>query len=289
MNLPLNVIFRTYPGYNQKKALKAFPEKELLIKYSLNSLIKSLKPYNSKLHIIIDSPNHEYVLIIKKIIENSPITSYIHTREKPFGNSESFNSCVLLANSLEKSNLFFCEDDYLIHPDLFSNFTRIFSLNNSPDYLFPFPHPDYSKLFIHKLYRGLTFFSESSNSYTRRASGCLTFFTSTEKINRDYETFKLYAEGYLGDHNMWKSFTLPLLSSSSIIKELYRNKYHKKYSLKNLFISLLKNKRPTLSSLDKPLALHLANDCMPRGLESFYDIEDPISFKKEFSNLAFDV
>ena len=282
MNSSLNVIYRTYPGYNIKKALKAFPEKNLLVKYSLSSLISQLDPSNSKLYIIIDSPTDEYILLIKEIIANYQVETHLQIREKPYGNAESFNSCILLAKSLETSNIFFCEDDYLIHPHLFKNIRNIFSQSNSPDYLFPFSHPDYSKLLIHKIYKLLTYLSDSTSSYKRRASGCLTFFTSKESLSRDYEIFNLYANSFLGDHNMWKLLTLPYLSSSTIIKELYINKYHKNNSLVNLFASLLNKNRSKVASLNKSLALHLANDCLPKEYESLYKIDDPILFRTEF-------
>tara|TARA_Y100001968_G_scaffold15229_1_gene12287 strand:+ start:3297 stop:4151 length:855 start_codon:yes stop_codon:yes gene_type:complete len=284
MNLPLNIIYRTYPGYNLDKALKAFPDKKSLVKYSLSSLMGHLEPSKSKLHIIIDAPTDEYISLINKIIANFSIRTSIHIREKPYGNAESFNSCLLLANSLDKSNLFFCEDDYLIHPNLFEIVKTIFSQTDSPDYLFPFTHPDYSTLLIHKLYSALTYFSESSNIYKRRASGCLTFFTSRDAINRDFEIFKLYADGFLGDHNMWKLITLPYISSSTIIKELYFNNYNKNNSLFKLFTSLIKKNRSIVASLNSSLALHLANDCLPREYDSFYNIEKPVLLKKEFMN-----
>tara|TARA_Y100001968_G_scaffold260234_1_gene247766 strand:- start:2888 stop:3742 length:855 start_codon:yes stop_codon:yes gene_type:complete len=284
MNLPLNIIYRTYPGYNLDKALKAFPDKKTLVKYSLSSLMDNLAPNNSRLHIIIDAPTDEYILLINDIISNFSIRTYIHIREKPYGNAESFNSCLLLANSFGKSNIFFCEDDYLIHPELFESVNTIFSQTDSPDYLFPFSHPDYSRLLIHKLYRALTYISESSNIYKRRASGCLTFFTSKDVINRDFKILKLYADGFLGDHNMWKLITLPYISSSTIIKELYINKYNKNNSLIRLFASLIKKNRSTVASLNSSLALHLANDCLPIEYESFYRIENPNLLKKEFMN-----
>ena len=84
---------------------------------------------------------------------------------------------------------------------------------------------------------------------------------------------------------MWKLLTLPYISFSSIIKELYKKHYLSNNSLKELFILLSKKKRSQVASLNTSLVLHLANDCLPINYNSFYDINDPNLFQTEHNNL----
>ena len=46
----LNVIFRTYPGYNKQKSLIAFSEKKDLIKRGFSSLLEALEGIDSFLY-----------------------------------------------------------------------------------------------------------------------------------------------------------------------------------------------------------------------------------------------
>ena len=49
----LNVIYRTYPGYNDQKSLIAFKEKKDLIQAGFSSLLESLEGLESFLHIVV--------------------------------------------------------------------------------------------------------------------------------------------------------------------------------------------------------------------------------------------
>ena len=84
-----NIIFKTYPGYNKKKALKAFPSKEKLINFTLLKLIEAIKNFDiSKinLQIVIDAPTKSYIRIIEDILIKSDIDYKIILNNQPYGN-----------------------------------------------------------------------------------------------------------------------------------------------------------------------------------------------------------
>ena len=63
----LNVIYRTYPGYNKKKSLIAFSEKKDLVKVGLSSLLEALEGLDSIIHVVVDNPNNEYLEFLREI------------------------------------------------------------------------------------------------------------------------------------------------------------------------------------------------------------------------------
>ena len=91
-----NIIFKTYPGYNFKKALKAFPTKEILIKFTLTKLIDAIKNYDTKkinLNIVIDATTTEYLNVVQNKLNQSGLEYEIIFNDKPYGNEECFATC----------------------------------------------------------------------------------------------------------------------------------------------------------------------------------------------------
>ena len=146
----LNVIYRTYPGYNDQKSLIAFKEKKDLIQAGFSSLLESLEGLESFLHIVVDNPTDEYLDFLKNIISKFKVKSTFILREAPFGNQESFSSCLDIIKNIKNSYIFFCEDDYLINKSIFKNLINDYNLDSSY-YIFPYKHPDYTRLNIHKI------------------------------------------------------------------------------------------------------------------------------------------
>ncbi len=279
-----NILFKTYPGYNSKKALKAFPTKELLIKFTLTKLIQAIKNYDSKkinLNIVIDAPTPQYLNLVQNILNKGGLEYKIIFNEKPYGNEECFATCLDQAINFENSFIFFIEDDYLIHPRIFHELEKIFFDRVKPQYLLPYTHPDYKLLFVHKFYSFLKF-KNISSSFTLRASGCLTFITTAEEFRKDIHIFRLFSKKILGDHNTWKVLTMPFISFHTIVRELIFSKKYKLQSIKVILKSMLKLRRPLLASTELPYGLHLSNEAIPPGYEYINLEADPRILFKEY-------
>lgn len=258
----LNIIYRTYPGYNKKKSLIAFKEKKDMIRSAFSSLLDSLEDLEAFVHIIVDRPNNEYLEFLKQILSKYKVEANFILRDYPYGDRECFNTCLDIVKKLENSYIFFCEDDYLINKSLFKDLMNDHNLN-SLYYIFPYEHPDYDKLIIHKLYGFFNNFNRKK--YKKCLSGCLTFFTNTKTIRRDLNIFQQYKLG-LGDHNLWKIVSLPIISSYTIFKEIFSTN-NKRKLLKNYLGSIFKPHKANIYYTENSYAIQLSNDCLPKRLE----------------------
>ena len=281
----LNVIYRTYPGYNNQKSLVAFKEKKDLIQAGFSSLLESLEGLESFLHIVVDNPSVEYLDFLKNIISKFKVKSTFILREAPFGNQECFGTCLDIIKDIKNSYIFFCEDDYLINKSIFKNLINDYNLESSY-YIFPYKHPDYSKLNVHKIF-GYIKNMNNNKKYKRCLSGCLTFFTNSKTISRDIKIFNLYTLG-LGDHNLWKVISLPFISSYTILKEILNFKNHKIKAIKKYLSSIVKFNKTKIYHTEKSYAIQLSNDCLPSKLEILKFIDNKDLFieiiNKEFNS-----
>ena len=96
-----NIIFKTYPGYNKRKALKAFPTKEILIRFTLSKLIDAIKNYDVKkinLSVVIDASTPEYLRLVQNELNRGGLEYKIIFNDEPYGNEECFATCLNQTN-----------------------------------------------------------------------------------------------------------------------------------------------------------------------------------------------
>ena len=277
----LNVIYRTYPGYNQQKSLIAFKEKKDLIEIGFSSLLESLEDIKAFIHIVVDNPTNEYLEFLKRILSKYKVRSTFILRDEPFGNQECFGTCLDIIKDIKNSYIFFCEDDYLISKSIFKNLINDNKLDSSY-YIFPYKHPDYTKLNVHIIF-GLLKNINNRKKYKRCLSGCLTFFTNSETISRDIKIFNLYTLG-LGDHNLWKVISLPFISSYTILKEILNFRDYKIKAIIQYLSSIIRLNKAKIFYTEKPYAIQLSNDCLPSKLELLNYIENKDLFIEIVNN-----
>ena len=281
----LNVIYRTYPGYNDQKSLISFKEKKDLIEVGFSSLLESLKDIKAFIHIVVDNPTNEYLDLLKSILSNYKVESTFILREAPFGNQECFGTCLDIIKNIKNSYIFFCEDDYLLNKSIFKDLMSDNKLNTLY-YIFPYQHPDYTRLNVHKIF-GYFKNMKSNKKYKRCLSGCLTFFTNSKTISKDIKIFNLYTLG-LGDHNLWKVISLPVISSYTIFKEIFNFRDYKFIAIKQYLLSIIKFNKAKIYYTEKSYSIQLSNDCLPVKLELLKFIDDKDLFlelvSKEFNS-----
>jgi hypothetical protein len=288
---PVHFILRTYPGYNLKKALAAFPSKREIISANILSLIKCMRGCDY-LTIVVDNPTQEYLQEITRILGNNLNPRYvILPSSPPFGNSSSFKSSLSIALDSDCENIFFCEDDYLFHDKLLDELHHFLLQYQNADFCFPFTHPSYSKLLIHTCYNWLIMRNlrviKGPAIATPRLSGCLTFWARKSSILLYKDSFELYADAIVGDHNMWKLITIPFLAAiSSGIEQRNRFDRYISRTVPIIFKNIFRRKKAKVYSLNKNLGIHLANDCLPVALGCLQSRKISDSFVRSYAELV---
>jgi len=288
---PIHFILRTYPGYNNAKALAAFPTKKEIINANILSVIKCIRRCDY-LTIIVDSPTQEYLQQIKELIGDNLVSRCVVLPSlPPYGNSSSFKRSLSIALNSDYENIFFCEDDYLLHDKLLDELHVFLLQYQNADFCFPFTHPSYSTLLIHVCYNYLKTqnlrVNKEFSTATPRLSGCLTFWARKSSILLYRDAFELYANSMLGDHNMWKSITVPTLAAlSSGIEQRYKVYQYVTQTMPVILTNIFARKRAKVYSLNKNLGIHLANDCIPVSLDYLQSFKNADSFVDSYARLV---
>ena len=272
---PFHVIYRTYPGYNKTKALLAFPDKSSLVELSLGSLA-SLLTSKDRLTIIIDSPSKAYISLIERIlIPYNHLSIEVQINQLPYGNASSFRKCISVGKQSDFDIIFFCEDDYFLRHGCLDRIADLFS-RNKLSVVFPFYHPSYQNLPIHKItrafFKAVSFFRSKTYASSHRViSGCLTFAINRIDLYNFSDSFSLYGDGVLGDHNMWKSMTIPLLGFFTSTRESIK---FPRLICSRILLIHLKNIFSCFSFISvydsRNSAIHLSNDCLPSIYSALY-------------------
>ncbi len=254
------VAYRIYPGIGKPLAIYN-GDKFKLVKLAFKSFLNALGGVNARLYLILDSCPKIYKEMLLSFFHDAKVVEVSQA-----GNSKTFEIQIALLLEQQESNLIYlAEDDYFYLPNAFET-TVDFFLQNSPNFLTLYYHPDYLNWEIHKLGKHNRVYSNNL-LWEQVGSTTLTFLTTKNTLSRTKKVFATFSKRNY-DASIWfaltklgintpKFYSLPLTSDKAdfYFKLVAKMWYHS-------WRQIIFGEKFTLFAPNPSLATHLERDSL---------------------------
>ncbi|MFN3305657.1 MAG: glycosyltransferase family 2 protein, partial [Candidatus Kapaibacteriota bacterium] len=254
------VAYRIYPGIGKPLAIYN-NDKFKLVKLAFNSFLNALGGVNVSLYLILDSCPSIYKEMLLSFFQKAKVIEVSQA-----GNSKTFEIQMELLLEQQDSNLvYFAEDDYFYLPNAFET-TLDFFLQNSPNFLTLYYHPDYLNWEVHNLGKHNKIYS-NNQQWEQVGSTTLTFLTTKATLSKAKKVFSTFSKKNY-DASIWfaltklgiatpKFYSLPLTSNKGAFyfKLLAKMWYYSWWQI-------IFGEKYTLFAPNPSLATHLERDSL---------------------------